>query len=41
VLEGPPGELLLYLSGRRQAAVITLGGDADAVAALERASLGV
>jgi uncharacterized protein (TIGR03085 family) len=41
ILEGPPGELLLYLSGRRQAAVITLGGDADAVAALESASLGV
>jgi uncharacterized protein (TIGR03085 family) len=39
-LSGPPGEMLLYLSGRREAAHVELGGDPDAVAALERARLG-
>lgn len=41
VLEGPPGELLLYLSGRREAAFVDLSGDADTVAALDQASLGL
>lgn len=40
-LSGPPGELLLYLSGRREAAHVDLGGDPDVVAALERARLGM
>lgn len=38
---GSPGEFLLYLSGRRQAAEVELGGDPAAVAALEQASLEV
>jgi hypothetical protein len=33
--------MLLYLSGRREAAHVELGGDPDAVAALERARLGM
>jgi uncharacterized protein (TIGR03085 family) len=37
VLQGEPTELLLYLSGRRDAAQIRLTGDADAVAALRGA----
>lgn len=41
VLEGPPGELLLYLSGRRTAAVVRLSGDRQAVAALADAPLGI
>jgi uncharacterized protein (TIGR03085 family) len=40
-LVGEPVELLLYLFGRRGAAVVTLAGDAGAQAALERASLGI
>ena len=40
VLEGPPGELLLYLSGRRSPAQVDLGGDATAAAALSSAELG-
>lgn len=38
-LVGSPGELLLYLSGRREAAEVELGGDPAALAALEQASL--
>jgi uncharacterized protein (TIGR03085 family) len=41
VLQGEPTELLLYLSGRRQAAEVRLAGDADAVAALRDAHTGV
>ena len=37
VLQGEPTELLLYLSGRRDAAEVRLAGDADAVAALRKA----
>jgi len=37
VLQGEPTELLLYLSGRRDAAEVQLTGDADAVAALRGA----
>lgn len=41
VLQGEPTELLLYLSGRREAARVRLAGDADAVAALRDAHTGV
>jgi hypothetical protein len=34
VLSGEPTELLLYLSGRRDAAKVSVDGSADAVAAL-------
>jgi uncharacterized protein (TIGR03085 family) len=40
-LTGPPVELLLYLMGRRGAAEVDLNGDPAAVAAVERASLGI
>ena len=38
---GEPGELVLRLLGRRSAAEVELRGDADAVAAFERAGLGI
>jgi uncharacterized protein (TIGR03085 family) len=38
-LSGAPSELVLFLSGRRSAARVDLGGGADAVAALERKPL--
>ena len=38
---GEPGELVLFLSGRRAAAEVSLEGDPTAVAALERARLGL
>jgi uncharacterized protein (TIGR03085 family) len=38
-LSGPATELLLYLSGRRSAAQVTLGGAAGAVAAVEATKL--
>ncbi|MET7339486.1 maleylpyruvate isomerase family mycothiol-dependent enzyme [Nonomuraea sp. NPDC005650] len=41
VLSGEPTELLLYLSGRRDTAQVTLEGDADAVAALRAAHTAV
>ncbi len=41
VLTGTPGELLLYLFGRQEAAQVELGGDPDALARLQAASLGV
>jgi uncharacterized protein (TIGR03085 family) len=40
-LEGEPVELLLYLFGRRSAAVVELTGDAGGRVALEQASLGI
>ncbi|HEY6471198.1 MAG TPA: TIGR03085 family metal-binding protein [Candidatus Dormibacteraeota bacterium] len=40
-LTGPASELVLYLSGRRATAQVTLTGDADATAAVERADLKV
>jgi uncharacterized protein (TIGR03085 family) len=40
-LSGEPMELLLYLFGRREHAQVVLGGDADAIAALEQHSLSV
>jgi uncharacterized protein (TIGR03085 family) len=40
-LTGPASELLLYLSGRKAAARVVLGGSAQAVAAVERADLSV
>jgi uncharacterized protein (TIGR03085 family) len=39
VLSGEPTELLLYLSGRRDAAVVALDGDDAAVTALRNANL--
>ncbi|MFO7291482.1 MAG: TIGR03085 family metal-binding protein [Actinomycetes bacterium] len=41
VLSGPPGELILYLMGRRSAARVQLSGDSAAVEALEKAKLGI
>lgn len=41
VLVGPPQELILYLNGRRGAAHVEIGGDADAVEVLSTARLGV
>jgi uncharacterized protein (TIGR03085 family) len=40
-LSGAPGELLLYLFGRRAAAEVELTGPPDAVAAVERTELGM
>jgi len=40
-LIGAPGELVLYLSGRKEAAVVTLDGTDDAVAVLQDAKFGV
>ena len=40
-LTGAPGELALYLTGRRDAAVVTLEGPDDAVAAVRAADLGL
>ena len=40
-LTGAASELLLYLGGRRATAQVTLSGDADAIAAVERADLKV
>lgn len=40
-LTGPATELVLYMSGRRSTARVTLGGPADAVAAVERARMAV
>lgn len=41
VLQGEPTELLLYLSGRRDAAEVRFAGDADAVAALRQTHTGM
>jgi uncharacterized protein (TIGR03085 family) len=41
LLTGSPGELLLYLFGRRAAAQVEVGGPAAAVAALQRAPFGM
>jgi uncharacterized protein (TIGR03085 family) len=40
-LRGRPGELALYLSGRKSAAQVELDGDARAVEALQQASFGI
>ena len=40
-LRGPAGELLLYLSGRRDAAVVEAAGSAEAIAALEATTTGL
>ena len=37
VITGEPSELLLYLSGRRTAAAVTIEGDPEAIAALQNA----
>lgn len=39
ILEGPPGELLLYLTGRRQVAEVGMGGDETARDVLECSDL--
>ena len=41
VLSGEPTELLLYLSGRRDSAVVSLEDDADAITALHNANTSV
>jgi hypothetical protein len=41
VLMGDPGELALYLSGRKDAAVVTFEGDESAVAVVKNAKFGV
>ena len=41
VVSGPPGEILLFLSGRDDAARVEIAGDAAAVAALADAPLGM
>jgi hypothetical protein len=38
---GPPGELLLYLFGRRDAARVDVTGPAEAIEAIERVRFGV
>jgi hypothetical protein len=40
-LNGPASELVLYLSGRRASALVTLTGTPEATAAVERADLTV
>ena len=40
-LSGPPGELLLYLFGRRRAARVEVTGSADAVAAVRHTHFGM
>jgi uncharacterized protein (TIGR03085 family) len=40
-ITGPPGELLLYLFGRQNAANVELGGQREAVEAVQRARLGM
>jgi len=39
ILDGPPGELLLYLTGRRQIAEVEIGGDETARDVLENTDL--
>jgi len=41
VMTGPPGELVLYMSGRKEAADVTLDGDTTGVAIVHAASFGV
>src|SRR4029078_10860485 len=40
-LVGEPGEIVLYLSGRKSAAVVTLDGPDDAIAIVTNAKFGV
>jgi uncharacterized protein (TIGR03085 family) len=40
-VHGAPGELLLWASGRKSAAAVTLDGPTEAVAAVEQASFGL
>ncbi len=40
-ISGRPGEVVLYLLGRREAAEVAISGDQPALAALERAQLGI
>lgn len=40
-LHGPPGELLLFLFGRREAAVVEITGSAEAIEALQRTRFGM
>jgi len=41
ILTGEPTELLLFVSGRRDAAQVTIEGDAEAIAALEAQASGL
>jgi len=40
-MSGMPGELALFMSGRKEAAEINLDGDATAIAIVRAASFGV
>ena len=40
-IAGNPGELTLFTSGRQRAARVEMGGDAELVARLQAASLGI
>lgn len=40
-LDGPPGDLVLYLTGRRSAAQVSLGGDPGAASTLAEAPLAI
>ena len=40
-MTGPPGELTLFMSGRKEAAEVTLDGDATAIAIVRAAGFGV
>ena len=40
-VEGPPGELLLYLYGRKGAAAVAVTGGPEAVAAFEASDFGI
>jgi hypothetical protein len=40
VMTGPPGELTLYMSGRKEAADVTLDGDATGIAIVHAANFG-
>ena len=40
-MTGAPGELTLFMAGRKEAAEVTLEGDPVAVAIVEAANLGV
>jgi hypothetical protein len=40
-MTGAPGEIVLYLSGRKEAAVVELDGPSEAVALVIAAKLGI
>jgi hypothetical protein len=38
---GPPGELLVFLSGRQEASSVEVDGDADAIERVRKAKFGI